>query len=707
MALPTYEATLGFTKRQHALKLVSLYLPSEDVAKCCAVSKEWIDVFLPILWENPLSRVKDWGGFEKLANSINPPVPYHYQYNAVLRLLPSCLRDGFRATLVKTLDFRQLPPRDSPGPINAMGDRFIPNIYKLLEVFEKLQFVILDGTFHRNMLQGERYNRRWPLFFHMTSSPTLLSMRSAYLNIEFWSNEHPLSELGPEYRQISDYGEDQRRNIVFLDLSHTIMDYNSEMLAFEHSSWNAFSNLRILKLRNCGLFDAGFVCLLNTLPERAHQLSSLDVRHNHLTDRSIAQLLLSIPQFDVDEYRVSRHLVEPPPGYRGFGVLYDNRDEAERMRADADFGIWSVGEFDRIPDTAEAFMDATKDEILTRPDSGIRLVRLYVTGNRISGAEAIRYLSRARKLRTFDCNAALRTNEAFEAAEEVVRNYSPRFETAVSVLVVLCSYKHMPNLQILGLDHSFVTSKPYQFRFSAEIDIKHPNTYSAQVRRFQYLARNDDLIGFQQVNTEAEFEDPEGVDPLSFEKWPIILPPAFEPEMNSNLEELTLYGIPEFADRTFIDSLVSFLKEASIQESHIEALRERHRGRHPRILPGLRKLTLVIKRGRIQERRIQERSITEDEDADQFSQAVAGDFSFFNEEYENNRVPEWYLPGYFHEGDGTACRHRQNYFKVVECIAGHRRQAREIYHDLVEQGEGRVKLGSPHFHWSGELIVVG
>lgn len=487
------------------------------------------------------------------------------------------------------------------------------------------------------------------------SKPMLLRIRGTIIRTDFW---------GPV---ASEFLDSCCARIVFLDLSHSTITRGIRR--------NAFTNLRILKLQRCGLNDNVVCRILDQLPHGRSQLSSLDLWDNILTDRTLKFFdcgEVKIP--DPSLYGPSRYLIRVPD--------YATQLEYQTAAANAiEDGVWDASEFDEIDDTANAFMKATKGETPHRPATGVQLVHVHLTRNRFSAGAVLRYLCQigVPTLRTFDSDVALSGDSVSAAAQEFYGdNYEFAEISAPSLLAFWFSYHKAPRLRTLAIHHSFVTNKPDKFRFS-EGRWLHTQTYSSTVRSLQNKANRNDLDGFDALYSHNELK-------------PFALPPAFEPEMNSNIEDLTLYHLPEFANRTFVDALIRFFEEANIQETKLQALRDRYRDRGRRslrILPGLRRLTLIF----VPNERMM--SVTEDPDVEDYLAAAKDDFSFFPQEKSSTdagkgkaKAKDAAFAGYWGPDDRTTSV-GEDLYNVIKCLEKFR-----------EATKGTRN------HWCGELKVI-
>lgn len=66
MSRPNYEEAGRALKHDYVFELVAAYLQSSAIVKCCAVSQDWRKIFQPILFENPLDRIRTLGKFSGL-----------------------------------------------------------------------------------------------------------------------------------------------------------------------------------------------------------------------------------------------------------------------------------------------------------------------------------------------------------------------------------------------------------------------------------------------------------------------------------------------------------------------------------------------------------------------------------------------------------------------------------------------------------------
>ncbi|KAG7285565.1 hypothetical protein NEMBOFW57_010194 [Staphylotrichum longicolle] len=177
----------------------------------------------------------------------------------------------------------------------------------------------------------------------------------------------------------------------------------------------------------------------------------------------------------------------------------------------------------------------------------------------------------------------------------------------------------------------------------------------------------------------------------------LAYPEAFVPDMNPRLRSLVLTQIPQRSTGPLIDKLIRFLKLASIQERAIQDANATFASRHgPATLLGLRHIRLEFAPD------------PRDELGDELALDAAAvmddsttEFSFFGDSNWSSTTSSS-SPS---RADLSGMR------DVVGAIKAYRAQTRKAYDEAVRrarqegEGEEKVRLGEPHFHWSGRLEV--
>ncbi|ODA77727.1 hypothetical protein RJ55_06329 [Drechmeria coniospora] len=114
-------------------------------------------------------------------------------------------------------------------------------------------------------------------------------------------------------------------------------------------------------------------------------------------------------------------------------------------------------------------------------------------------------------------------------------------------------------------------------------------------------------------------------------------PRVFVPDMNPRLTSLTLTNLPRRSSGPLIEKLVDFINLLSLQERTIrDAATAASSWRSPRLLPGLRRLTLEFASDPMQDGR----STSDFVDAEELMSGAESEFSFFPGEQGGRRRPE-------------------------------------------------------------------
>ena len=263
---PSYESAVS----RDYWKTVALYIPSSDLCAACRVSRQWHETFAPYLWGNPASHFgtqNDAVYGEKYSvccsrHSVADLIVALTRFKRTLKWARFSVR-GLTHTL-------HLPPAqseiyDGPHPewLRDVLER-LPNLQSL--VVSELPF--FD---HQSLLALRHHSsgRRPSIADTPPSFALRLLIATHCMNTTSASLAEALSHFP---------------SLVFADLSNTLAARDQNVL----SNLKGMSNLQVLKLRNVHLRDEDVEILADAVDIR---IRSLDLRGNHLTDRSVRTLL--------------------------------------------------------------------------------------------------------------------------------------------------------------------------------------------------------------------------------------------------------------------------------------------------------------------------------------------------------------------------------------------------------------------------------
>lgn len=692
MSLPTYQEATRKPSIPDALKLVAPYLEGcRDLASCCRVNKEWRRVFMDVLWENPLSNITSQGEY---SSTHMRRYERHFdcvseQFARFYALLPF---SPLAASRIRILDNREwyCDPRSefadtalavSMAALRAKycaqwkssasfikgyeDDLEVKDITTVQEGVRRLatspilpnaNFLILDS-----MAESDPgvFNplRLWD------RHPLLLSLEGVHLDL------NPVVELGVPRVPFLD-------KIRYLSFNRSLW-HSTAFVRTPLSLFGVFANVKVLKLQHCGITDHD-LSLLATHQLSLNQLTCLDLRDNHLTDDCLEDLGVFLSHTEresgtVYPYHINS-MVESVPQYQEIATDPEHQVN-QRIDRDAE----------TIPDDIDEFIAWAKKrgDLDVVPNTG--LTQLYLSRNELSFNAVMFILLMAHPvLRTFDCGAmpatlAYRDIDKWSRylPEEYTRtrwrNRSPyshmRDRSPIPLAVALCSHQHAPKLERLTVHHSFVTYEP---------DNPSPNN----------------VAGPPYVATGPGGHTPSGLVTTPNEMH------SFRPEVNPNIQYLELAGMPEFAPRRCLRYLRSFLRLATKLDRDLMVYRSRQnpKGRRaPRVLPGLKKLVIVLTKKYEDDNDMG--SATEDPDAERFVRESENDFSFFEEDTQRGEQLV---------GDRDLYRRRTDLLQVRADLAEFRKETREAY-AAVKREKGVCYADhhiEEHWHWKGQLVVV-
>lgn len=669
--LPTYQAATRKQGRRDVFELVTKYIQDAgDLFQCCLVDREWNDLFMVLLWDNPLSKVR---GSSKYAQEIvrviliPSPAKFIRLYNSIpftrgasrIRIVDGrqCFRYCGGVCHCNSSDMAihiVAPRRESLAPhlstreferdIMPTTPKTIEAAIQLLAISRHLinaRYLILDRQEVQNDAEGSNLMEIWN-----HQSLLVLSLNRARQPLEGFASMYP-----------KNFPCIQR--LRYLDLSNS-MSMNIAKPSL--SMFGVFANMVVLKLRGCGVRDQD-VSFLRRVQVRRGQLTCLDLRDNLLTDRCYRDLARLVDDestppndYPIYPYRICTQ-VEAAPDY--------NVDPPAPADPECQSSIRLDPAASAIPDDLDDFIAYVRDHgnLDTVPNTEMR--QMYMSGNEI-GFQILGMMLLARSsMQTFDYDGPpvdfegdswWRATSIHLQDSEQTLDRSP-----IPAAVALCSYQHAPKLERLTIHHSFVTYSP--------------RTQEQNIRRY-------DMIPAQE----------RGVVATPNEMW------RFLPEVNNNLQYLELLGVPAWGSPELLQALIVFLKGAAKQENRLRQYRLANPAsrRSPRVLAGLKKLKIRLT-NKLEEDLI---SATEDLDAERFMRESENDFSFFEDERGRGRRTTQ---------DEEVERQRRERVDIRAGIAEYRRKTREDLAETVEKygAEHAWKYADLNFpHWGGILTVV-
>lgn len=383
--------------------------------------------------------------------------------------------------------------------------------------------------------------------------------------------------------------------LVYLDASGTVRSPNwGSSFAIEN-----LPNLRILKLRGLRLTDT---LLPPIVTNSRHQIWSLDLRDNLLTDNTIVALLRScfLERFPDIEYGPLRAtdegLFEHPPIYREINEGADPPSTTmTTLRPDIINRVECSTQGGHELNILER-KNGTEDNLLMVTG----LTHLYISNNRFTALGPQNLLGRTNSLQVLDAGSN-RTSLAIGAGAGVdvyAQEHTIRF----------LSRKWQPRLEVLRIHHSIITRQA---------------SVVSQNNKYDSKEAISNLKVEKSCQTELENQGP-----------------SFDPNDNTRLRSLTLTSIPRKSNMGLFLALKGFIVRLAAQEVTIADARENIKSRRSPILyPGLRKLTLEFlpEEHVVRPSDTGSGSVTEHGDADTYYAELARDFSFLN--YENIRAP--------------------------------------------------------------------
>ncbi|KAL6901251.1 hypothetical protein GGI43DRAFT_404388 [Trichoderma evansii] len=534
--LPSYQQA---TSRGDWLQLAAPYIAFTDYPSLCCVNRHFWSVFAPRIWRDPRKASGRLGWREDSDVTSWWMVFIDHKLNK--------LTAQTRA-LIRVLDARATAGENAFSLYLGLTEKAV---IRALELLPNLQSVFLDNNSNLEM----RFQRSDATFNGQ--------LKMSMLSVQNCPNGVPIG-------LIKNYS---LRGLVFLDVSG-IASVSPQLLEPVY-----LPELRILKLRRQGISSTAFAGFSAVL---GHRLWSLDMSNNKLTDdafqHKLSAMFLNNDLRSDARAQVEGTLERLPVITRSYGQFFMLHETAQsvlfvpddRYLADAppytnNAITRSDGSVPVRSDTADGVLrllsrhDAT-DVAHHIPNSG--LTHLHLSGNQFSAFAVERMLRESYgQLEHFDCDSM----RLFPPS--AVRGH-PLCPSNAIQLDGFSGMSHIfrpvwsSNLRSLRIHHSLVTNIP-TLRCSRYSSIE--CTYLAEMQIYP--------------------------------RFNLAYPLAFVPDMNPRLETLTLTCVPRRSFGPLIQTLVLFLQQLGLQESHVletNETEESQPGKSLRLVCGLRNLTLEM-----------------------------------------------------------------------------------------------------------------
>jgi hypothetical protein len=721
MSLPTYEEA---TARPDPWAIVAPNMPSNNLAHLCLVSKQFYDIFMPLLWFEPtkilLSRPKPFRACCLPTPHIfanHTPVAYDQFARRVWKA-----RRHVRSH-VTALDFRKLGPVnflareiDLELTIRGRNGNLIFEWFGLLGLcFPSLKFFLVDGTGDTNSIvrlskeiagaplptenvSSDRVGRFSEVMGGMADGQYEMMAagpeRGDSMSSESTFRPVLLSAMGCSQLFIPMFisTKESAINLLYLDISWTKQKPEDLLILAVPP------RLKILKMRGLSLRTRDIARLLQKLKIR---LFSLDLAYNDLTDEVIPLLLANnflpslkqradtLPRIGGDQSINPGRYIEDAPAYRERADPTEEQESAIaegriHLRADNVDGVFAHllenehMKFIRgphwLPPAGDSLMQQTG------------LTHLHLSNNRLTFHALEVLLSGTNRLQLLDVGSAEQPGHQVGSKYKSVLAYNQA--DALKLLKPSISQR----LESLRVHHSVVTQTPTIFAVG--------EFYLSEERAI-FLA-------------EEEF----AVKKVSFSP-----PSDFLPELNPRIKSLTLTHVPRKSLGLVIDRLVKLISLAAMQEVMIAGASPANARRGAQMLPGLRYLCLEFAPpAKVLKPSKDGPSVSGDVDADTFMAESGKDFSFFD---ETQFIPESATKDFsFFEDErplerkssissDTASKRTMieslQLHDVKEAIMAYRERTKATYEAETERLGGtdeRAPPGLPHNHWTGQLEFV-
>ena len=223
------------------------------------------------------------------------------------------------------------------------------------------------------------------------------------------------------------------RSLIYLDLSRTLAAKHRDVLCLLES----LVELQVLKIRGLGLQDSEIEVVAKRIGNRVR---SLDLRQNHLTDKSVRTLLSRCFKAIRTQNTAGTRVCEDSwsngsPPYPGQDTLNDYEGE----QLDAHLRRRLVSDF--------------ADRLAIEDDTQPGITHLYISGNEVT-AEGVSGLLRSERLRVLDVGNVLTLLPSYKAPSLTEEVYLPGAEKLVATLRTSVAQA----LCFLRVHHSIVTA---------------------------------------------------------------------------------------------------------------------------------------------------------------------------------------------------------------------------------------------------------
>ncbi|KAK4187608.1 hypothetical protein QBC35DRAFT_532426 [Podospora australis] len=614
---PSYQDA---TRRPDWLEFVAPYVPIKDYARLCLVSRRFYGHFAPRLWNDPLTTaaaVTAAAAGHRVHIRDNNDLEWFYHFMHQMRYV----RENTRL-LVTSIDLRRFTP-DTSGEFSLYSSKtpLSESLQSLPSTFPSLRCILLDG--HSDADASD-----------LIPSPDTRTGCDVLLV----STPHCQSKL-PEVFYASQY----LSTLIYLDVSYMTGSPTSLKQLLGRGAFGPayFPDLRILKMKGLEVDDVTAALLFATFKDR---LWSLDLSQNRLTDRMFdamhndafpagtlrgghadAEGVLVCPaghgsasfgtfcfvnesEWSVTFNHPERHLADAPVySQDAYGASQQHTrarlDGRTRPQDDSEDAVKILfsGKTGSNPPNREHIHDLG----ICQGQHGI--THLYLNDNSGITASAISrmIMSSPGQLEHVECS-----NMSLDMPESGRPGWlSPISTRLLGILGTTHIFRPVfsSNLQVLRIHHSLVTQLA---------SVYSQNDSSAYLSTMENLWLAE---AFLLPRAKLAYPHKEAA--------------AFTPDTNPRLQSLTLTHIPRYSTGPLIDSLVSLLKLASMQERAIQDTRKmlitNHRG--PAMVPGLRHIRLEFDHDP-REHDLGDSDDDEDDlDAEQLVSLAAKGFSFFGE----------------------------------------------------------------------------
>ena len=428
-APPTYEKAT----RVDYLDIIARYIPSSDLCSAALVCSKWHSTFAPHIWGNPASHFgiendRVYVALTRFKRTLQTARLLVRSMTHTLHLPPAHAEiyngprsDWLRQSLERLPNLQSLIVRGLPFFDHA-------SLLALKDVKPKQNFRVPEGVVELPASNAF-------VFEAATSSPAMFELR--LLDASRCSNvtSRGLAQSLCRFEKL-----------IYLDLSFTYPARDPSVMAALHR----FSGLQVLKLRGISLTDDGVDVLAQAI---GLGVRSLDVRDNHLTDRSVRTLLDHCFTVNLNASSGSS-IPSNSDGTRSPALLPYLGSEMIEIYQGEEFEGYLRSQFTGSFVSRLAIEDA--------PEGGI--THLYIAGNGLS-TEGASGLLRSGRLHVFDIDSV---NGGKTRHSSLSDNESEWMIPGVEKLTTVLSNCAASSLTFLRIDHNIIT-KDYATSHPEEI----------------------------------------------------------------------------------------------------------------------------------------------------------------------------------------------------------------------------------------------